>query len=87
LPICEETSNRALDDANRKAVNVLQPRVDASATLGPEWFCSPTATRLRGLGLEEETTQPLCGWINIFVSDPRVPAAVTLGWRTEPLCG
>jgi hypothetical protein len=38
LPICEETSNRELDDVNRKAVNVLQPRVGRLGTLGREWL-------------------------------------------------
>src|SRR2546425_12700361 len=36
----------------------------------------------------DEMTQPLCGWIIIFIHDPRVAEAATLlGWRTQPLCG
>src|SRR5438067_6535136 len=51
-----------------------------------------TATRSRRFfsrqnGPTRQTTQPLCGWRIIFIHDPRVAEAATLGWRTQPLCG
>src|SRR5207302_4334834 len=35
----------------------------------------------------EMASQPQRGWIIIFIQDPRLAEATTLGWRTQPRCG
>src|SRR5207302_1892179 len=72
---------------NRKAVTAFSPELPLRLPWVGNGLGPPTATRLHRISLDGEMTQPPCRWIIIFIQDPRVAEATTLGWRTLPRCG
>jgi hypothetical protein len=64
-----------------------EPRVAASATLGPKDGGLATARRLRQRNKTPARSQMLCGWRRRITILPRVAEAATLGFETQTLWG
>jgi len=90
MPLAHKVSILVIDvfgvqsSTNREAVNILQPRVAAAATLGNVREKFATATRSRHLlqrSPHRRRNRFAVAGLIIF-SFPRVAEAATLGWRT-----